>query len=258
MASGPAYEADPEGKAGGEQAIPKERVNAMIAAAKADAETRAAKAEERARLEAELRRDLEARSRPPATPPSKSEEKAPLSRAQLRLLMDEGKITQDEMDAEIERQIEARVEQRVTSTQDVKSRAVQINTEIDKYIERVSDLKDPTSDNRKRVQVEYAKLRKLNYPDDASTELVALRAVLGDLDKIEIPETGHKDREVDQTTHSSGGGEDAEPEQKGPGPLEGLKPEFVEYYTKGIEEGRYKGWDDPHLQKIMKREVDRK
>lgn len=257
MASGAPVKVDPEGNAGGEQSIPKERVNAMIASAKAEAEAKAAAAEERARLESGRRRELEARVQSHATPTPKPEEKPPLSRAELRLLVDEGKITQDEMDSEVERQMEMRVEQRVASVQDTKSRAVKINTEIDQYMKRVPDLDDPTSDNHKRVTAEFKALRERDFPNDATTELAALRAVLGDLDKIKIPETGHKDREVDTTTHSSSGSDESYKKESGPGPLEGLKPDFVEYYTEGIKAGRYTGWDDPHLQKIMKREVNR-
>jgi hypothetical protein len=258
MASGtPAFKADPEGEAGGEQGIPQERVNAMIASAKAEAEARASAAEERARLETERRKDLEARNQVPVAPASEPKEKAPLTRAELRVFVDEGKITQDEMDAELERQIELRVEQRVASKQDVKSRAEQINSEIEQYLERVNDLDDPTSDNHKRVRAEFAALRKRGFPNDATTELVSLRAVLGDLGKIEIPETGNKDREVDQTTHSGSGGEESETETTGPGPLKGLKPEFVSYYKQGIEDGRYSGWEDKKLQRVMKRALER-
>jgi hypothetical protein len=253
MAVEPAYEADPEGNAGGENRIPKERVDAMIAKAKADAEARAVAAEERARLESERRRDLEARTQAPAPPAPKPEEQAPLTRSQLRALVDEGRITQDEMDAEVERQVEARIMQRVESSHEVKDRASKINTEIDQYMERVTDLDDPTSDNHKRVRAEFAALRKRQYPNDSTTELLALRAVFGDVSKIEIPETGHKDREVDQTTHSGAGGEAGEEPSSGPGPLKGLKPEFVEHYQKGIDAGRYKGWDDEKLVRVMKR-----
>jgi len=250
---------DPEGKAD-ENSIPQPRVNAMMAEATAAADARAEVAEKEARLEKEKRLDLEARSRPAAAPAPKPDEKPPLARQDLRLLVDEEKITQDQMDAELERQSELRVEKRVASSQVVRDRAVQINAKIDQYVKRVPDLNDKTSDNHARVREEYAALIKLDYPDDISTELVAMRAVLGDVEKIEIPEEGHTEREVDTTTHGSGGGEGKETEKKGaePGPLKGLAPAFVEYYTEGIKDGRYAGWNDPHLVAIQKREIARK
>ncbi|KPK68174.1 hypothetical protein AMJ82_08920 [candidate division TA06 bacterium SM23_40] len=257
MAQPTSFKADPEGKAAGEQRIPKERVDAMIAKAKADAEAKAAAAEERARLESERRKELEARSHAPAAPAPKSEERAPLSRAQLRALVDSGEITQDEMDAELERQIEMRIEKRVSSIQDVKTRAAKINTEISQYIERVGDLDNPTSDNHKRVKAEFKALRERDFPNDATTELLALRAVFGDLDKIRIPETGHKERETDKTTHSGAGGEEQEETPSGPGPLKGLSKEYIDHYQKGIDAGRYKGWDDERLIRIQKRALAR-
>lgn len=259
MATNVPVEVDPEGKAG-ENSIPQKRVDAMMASATAAADARAEVAEKEARLEKEKRLDLEARFRPAAAPAPKSDEKPPLARQELRALVDEEKITQDQMDAELERQSELRVEKRVASTQVVKDRAVQINAKIDQYVKRVPDLDDKTSDNHARVREEYAALIKLEYPDDVGTELVAIRAVLGDVEKIQIPEEGHTEREVDTTTHGSGGGEGKEPEKgkSGPGPLKGLAPAFVEYYTEGIKNGRYGGWGDPHLVAIQKLEIARK
>jgi hypothetical protein len=257
VANAPA-KVDPEGNAG-ENSIPKSRVDAMIAKAKADAEVRAAAAEERARLESERRKELESRTQDRSAAPAAQEPaKPPPTRAQLRALVDEGHITQEEMDAEIERQIESRVEKRVESKQSVKDRASKIHSEIDLYMERIPELDDSGSDSYKRVRAEFTALRKLDYPNDATTELAALRAVLGPVDKLKIPETGNRDREVDAVTHSGSGGEKGEEKSSGPGPLKGAAPHFVEYWTEGIKAGRYKGWDDPVLVKVMQREVNRK
>jgi hypothetical protein len=254
----PTSKPDPEGKGGGEHAIPQERVNAMVAKAKAEAEADAAAANERARVETARRVELEARIQANAAPDSTEPEKVPPTREQLRALVDEGRITQDQMDAELETQSEKRVEQRVASKRAVSDRAVQVNAEIDQYKERVPDLDDPTSDNHGRLQKAYTALRRLGYEHNAATELNALREVFGDLSKVKIPEEPPAVREVDQTTHSGGGGGGGDEEEPtGPGPLKGLEPHFVDYYTKGIEDGRYAGWDDPHLQKVMKREVER-
>jgi hypothetical protein len=250
--------ADPEGKAG-ENSIPQKRVNAMMAEATAAADARAEVAEKEARLEKDRRLDMEARATPAAAPTPPQPEHQPLTRTAMRALVDEGKATQDEMDAELERQSEQRVEQRVASAQDVKGRAAQIDAKIDLYLQRVPDLNDKASDNHARVREEYAVLRKLEYPDDKSTELLALRAVLGDAEKITIPEEGNTERPIDTTTHGGGGGEGEAAGKKpaGPGPVKGVAEHFVEYWTDGIKEGRYSGWDDPNLQDVMKREAAR-
>jgi hypothetical protein len=230
MAASAPVQTDPEGKVE-ENSIPKSRVDAMIAKATAEASAKAAAAEARAELETERRKDLETRSQPAAAPASPAPE--------TRVLF------------------EMRVEQRVASKQEIKDRGAKIGAQIDQYLERVPDLDDPTSDNHKRVRAEFAALRKLDFPNDATTELMALRAVLGDLSKVKIPETGNVDREVDMTTHA-GAGDEGEPEKsKGPGPLKGLKAAFVDHYTKGIEAGRFSGWDDEKLQRIMKRELSK-
>jgi hypothetical protein len=257
MAPEVAYKPDAEAKGGAENRIPKERVDAMIAKAKADAEAKAAAAEERARLESERRKDLEARIQSTA-PPAASPEKAPPTRAQLRQLVDEGQITQEQMDEEIERQIEARVSKKVSEVQDTKSRAAQINEQIDRYSEKIPDIADPTSDNHKRLRSEFAALRKLGYANDATTELLALRATFGDVSKVNIPESGNKDREVDTSTHTGSGGEgEAEEVEPGKGPIKGLPKQYVDHYQKGIEAGRYSGWDDERLIRVQKRALAR-
>lgn len=259
MAPEVAYKPEPEGEGGAEQRIPKERVDAMIASAKADAQAKLAAAEERARLESERRRDLEARMQAiSAAPAAKPEEKPPLTRAQLRALVDDGKISQDDMDAELERQIEARIAKRVESVHAVKDRSSKINTEIDLYMEKIPDLNDSGSDSRKRVVEEFNRLRKLEYPNDASTELLALRSVFGDPREVKIPETGNQDRETDMTIHSGAGAEPTKEKAKGPGPMKGLEQHHIDYYQHGIDKGRFKGWDDPRLIEIQKRALRKK
>ena len=248
---------DPEGKVD-ENSIPKSRVDVMIAKATAEASARATAAEARAELETERRKDLETRSQPAATPPSTPPVRV-LSREELQAGVDAGTITQPQMDAELEQQMETRLEHKAESKQDIKDRSEKIGDQVDEYVARVPDIEDPTSDNHKRIRAEVIALHKLGYAKDVTTELVALRNVIGPLDKVKIPEEGPEHREVDSTTHGAGAGDEGgEPETAGAGPLKGLKPHFVEYYTDGIKEGRYAGWDDPHLVEIQKREIARK
>ena len=251
VASAP-VQIDPEGEVD-ENRIPKSRVDAMIAKATSEASGRAAAAEARAAtLEAERQRDRDTRTQSAAPPPPQ------LSREDMQAGVDAGKITQGQMDAELERQLEARVEQKVSTQQEIKDRGAKIGSQIEMYVERVPDINDPTSDNHKRVRAEFADMRKLGYPNDATTELAALRAVIGPIDKVKIPETGNVDREVDTTTHTGAGGEEStEKKASGPGPIKGVADHFVEYWTEGIKGGRYKGWDDPVLQDVMKREASR-
>jgi hypothetical protein len=229
----------------------------MIAKATAESSARAAAAEARAELETERRRDMETRVQSAAAPPAPPE-RPPISREEMQAGVDAGTITQIQMDAELERQLEARVEQRVASKQEIKQRGSKIGSQIDEYLARVPDIDDPTSDNHKRVRAEFAALRKLEYPNDATTELAALRAVLGPIENVRIPEVGNTTREVDTTTHAGAGGEKSgEKAPAGPGPIKGVAGHFVEYWTEGIKAGRYSGWDDPVLQDVMKREAGR-
>jgi hypothetical protein len=258
MTASAPVQTDPEGKVD-ENSIPKSRVDVMIAKATAEASARAEVAEKRAETETERRRDLEARNQPATAPPPPQAEKAPPTRQEMQAAVDAGTIEQGQMDAELERQMETRVEQKVADKQGAKDRGAKIGAQIDEYMARVPDLDDPTSDNHKRVRAEFTALRKLDYANDATTELAAIRAVLGDLGKVKIPEEGPEAREVDPTTHAGGGGGSGDAEKAtGPGPLKGLEPHFVEYYTEGVKAGRYSGWDDPQLQKAMAREVARK
>ena len=260
MTASAPVQTDPEGKVD-ENSIPKHRVDVMIAKATAPLEAAVAAAEARATtLEAERQRDVATRSQAPATPPPATPDRPAPTREEMRHAVDEQTITQDQMDAELTRQSEQRVLEQAASAQEVKSRGDKLNTEVDQYLALVPDLNDVTSDNNRRFNAECAELHKRGFVNDVSTQLVALRNVLGDVGKIKIPEIGHEDREVDTTTHGGGGGGEEESKQapEGAGPLKGLGQDHIDYYTKGIEDGRYSGWDDPHLVKIQKREVARK
>lgn len=258
MTASAPVQANPEGTAD-ENSIPKARVDVMMAKATASADAKAAAAEARANtLEAERQRDRATRTEPTAAPPPATSERV-YTRDELQTAVDAGQINQAQMDTQLESQMETRVETKVAAAQDVKDRGAKIGEQISQYLERVSDINDPASDNHKRLSAEVAALHKLGYAQDATTELQALRTVIGPIDKVKIPEEGPGAREVDETTHTGGGGEQAAAEEEpGSGPLKGLSKPFVEHYQKGINQGRFSGWGDEMLVSVMKRELAKK
>lgn len=163
------------------------------------------------------------------------------TRAQLKAAVNEGKITEEQMEALWETQIEKKIERRVDAktTKAASEGAVAANTqaELARYIEAFPELADTDSDLRAKVQDEFDFLVRLgDDPDSRATELKAVRAALG-------PVTGNKGRrkepEASEETGGAQGGRKGEPQ--GDGWSKGLTPKMKAHYQKLINQGLYKG-----------------
>lgn len=172
------------------------------------AELRAQLAEEReARIRLEERlaaRDAEAKKNAPTAPAPQH-----YTHAQLRAAVDEGKISEDQLVEIWSRQ------QRELAVQEADARAEQrekqreaeraVGSEYERYLAAHPDLHDKTSEAWRRVKREYDYLKRLGDPDNATTELKALRAALGPVDRIRERTSRLRETGSDGGSRASGG-----------------------------------------------------
>ena len=192
---------------------------------------------------AELRGQIQGQST--ATNDSKREPEAPkpLSAAELRAAVTEGRITEDEADNIREKQIEKRLEKRLSDRLDgaLSSRATaqRVSDEIVRYKQAVPDILDRDSPAFKKLRTEFDYMVSLgNEANDPRTELLAARAAFGDIAQLETV-AGQRPRE----THSETGGH-AEPTEAGGKRSDGWPKDMPEanrrYYQDLINKGIYR------------------
>ena len=201
---------------------------------------------------AELRGRLDGLSSAGAT--GKADEPKRYTRAQLRAAVEEGKITEAEMDAVIERQMEEKITDKLSKqlNEDRKVEAASQAADVlmRRYKAAVPDLLDKSTDTFGKVKKEFQALLALGYDsNDLRTELLAVKAAIGDIDALE-----KKPKERDRETHQETGGRDAEApdvDRRTDGIPKGLSGAQRQHYQRLIDNGMYKGWDDARLVKEM-------
>ena|SRR3990167_1904505 len=213
--------------------IPKVRLDEVLAKHR---ETEALLQKER-----EERIRLEERAKP------KEQPKAP-TRAELLQAVETGQISQTQADEAWERQIEQRVRTGITEEwkqyESTRELTTKVNTEVDQYTQSYPDVLTHGTENRSKVETEFQYLRSRGMPDTKATELVALRNVFGPLGtKRDITQ---QRRETHQETSGSKGDDSGKKTPE-------LPSRYKTHYQSMIDKGLYKGWDDPTLQKELKR-----
>lgn len=172
--------------------VPKVRLDEMgsqIHSLKSDLEQ---EREARIRLEEQLKN----RSAPPK-----------LTKAALREAVAVGEMTQEQADdaweQQLRRDITAEVVSSVTSATSQQQTLTEVTAELDRYKSAAPDLMVEGSELRTQVKAKFARLVKLGSPATRSTELAAVEAVLGSIERVE---QGAKGRPMHQHQQESGGG----------------------------------------------------
>jgi hypothetical protein len=196
-------------------------------------------------LAAELQREreerirLEERERLRSTPPAPK-----ITRAQLHELVREGKITEEQADAEYEKQLQERIRSEVLRDSDakqrIKDRSNTINALLAQYKESIPDIATPGTEARSKVESEYRYLVDvLGEPEGIETEAKACRSAFGPPERAK--ELTRRRRDTHQESGGGSGSGDAPDKNK-------KLPERIRtHYEKLIRIGRFKGWDDPGL-----------
>ena len=175
----------------------------------ADLQTRASALEtklqaaeiDRARLEEQVKAAV-APPPAPSTPP-------PPTHEQLQEAVDNGQLTQAQMNQEVARQMRAELHSSISN--DLRAEyaaAEQLKTVIsqyDQYMALKPDVAVDGTEDRKRLQAAFKELVDLGYPSgEKRTELVAMKNVFGPLERIE--ETTRLRRDTHRETGGGGGG----------------------------------------------------
>ncbi|MEE8327061.1 MAG: hypothetical protein V3R58_08515 [candidate division NC10 bacterium] len=203
--------------------------------------------------EREQRIRLEERLKQPA--PKPSEPAKIFTRAELDQMVDKGEISEssrdqvlsDQQDQRVEAMVAARVDERVLTV----TKSDRVSTQLGEYIEKMPDLKDEQSENRKRVDAAFQFHVSLNGPpkDEAESrvyELLACHATFGAIGGVQ--ETTRT--ETHQETGGDGGG-DSKNENGGDGAPQGTPANLIPYYEDQFKKGRYTGWTDPKVVKEL-------
>lgn len=163
------------------------------------------------------------------------------SRDQLQAAVDNGTISQEQMDDVLERQREARTERRITQRVEAQARESRLLGEIDRYKSLRPEVADKTSDLGSRVSAEVRALEdRLGVAQDRAgalaLEAAALRAVLGPAEQLQAPRVqGHSHEEVD----TGGGGDDEPSGEARDGYPKGLSEREKAHYQKMVSSGVY-------------------
>jgi hypothetical protein len=187
-------------------------------------------------------------------PPEAVPEPTPrLTYEQLQEYVDSGQITQAQADAEKARQmredikaeVSTELEQKFTAREQQKT----VQEQFDAYVVKRPDIKVEGTEDRRRLQEEYAEFLKLGHPNDLRTEVAAMRAVFGPLDRV--AETTRSRRESHRETGGAGG----TPGKEGGGEKweKGLNSTQIAGQRHQVEVGAYTGYDDPRFQRVCNR-----
>ena len=170
------------------------------------------------------------------------------TRAELRAAVDASQITQEQMDAQVElyaredAKAEARREATDVVTQD--KRKDRVTKDLAQYKRLAPEILEDGHETRQRIQDEFTDLISLgDNPKDLATELKAIRAVLGPIDRLEKARGG---RPKTDTHRETGGADDADDGVKTPGGgklVKTLTAREKAHYSKLIGT-QYKDWAD--------------
>ena len=173
------------------------------------------------------------------------------TRAQLKAAVDAGQISQEQADDTWAQQIEADVTERATAAatnavvrQTTKER---IDADISAYRRLKPEIMENGSELREKVQAEFNVLVAAGLPGRGEaalpTQLAAIRAVLGPIDKLEKASKATRSQESHQEGGS--GGQESRPAKTGNKLVDQLDSRWREHYEAGIKQGRYpNGWKD--------------
>jgi hypothetical protein len=202
----------------------------------------ALEAERRKRHEAELRAaKLEGQTEGLQ---QRTEQDAPkeYTRAELRELVEAGKLNETQADEVMDRQLERRImtkaEETFRATSETTTRAQRVEQVIDRYADAIPAVLTEGSAERERLVREYQYLIEHGHPENKATQLAALRAAFGPVEKLQ---TKHAEsRETHMESGGSGGRDDTTDDADGP--PKNLTAGQKAFYADAISKRVYKDW----------------
>lgn len=216
--------------------MPKVRVDEMVNEAKGAA---ARAGEEAQRVRAELEALKAERAKP--------EPAKPLSRTELKQLVEDGKITQDAADAHWERQVVETAERkaREAARGEVvgQQRESVVKRQLEEYRTLIPAAWEVGAKERAKAEKEFKALIEMGFPDNKVTEVAALRAAFGDPEVIRASRSTGKNGPGESHVEVGGGerpGEGAGADADGA--PKGLTEREKTHYQNLINRGIVKDW----------------
>lgn len=177
-------------------------------------------------------------------PGSQVEKPKVFAKADLKAAVAAGQITQDQSDEIWEQQLVAQVtekaEAKALDAVSAKTAKDRIDADLDKYKRLAPEIMDASSDERQKIVAEYKELTATGMPKNLATELAAIRAVMGPLDKLETARSARRRVEHDE---QSGGGGEGRRSNSGKTLVDQLDARKKGFYEDQIKKGRYKDWN---------------
>lgn len=177
--------------------------------------------------------------------PKKDEKKEkPVTRAQLRRLVEEGRLTSEEADDEWERQLrlgmEREMEERVNAAVAGALNANKTTSIVERYRAVRPELDKQDSEDRRRLLAEFEYLVNSTGMDrnDERTTIAALRAAFGPVEVLER----NKPQQTFEAHSEVGGSGDTGDADDTKGMPKGLSSGQRRYYQDAINKGVYRDW----------------
>ena len=162
--------------------------------------------------------------------------------ADIQAAVADGRITEAQGQLAWAEQVAKMASDQATARAEAQAQLKAVETEIERYTEALPDVAKDDTPERGRVKAEFARLRKLGFPDALQTELAALQAVFGPVTALS------KKREPDPEPQDDVGGGSAEPKSKGKangateGPPASFSTDEKRFYESLIRQGVVKSW----------------
>lgn len=166
--------------------------------------------------------------------------------AELRAQVNDGTITEDQMDEMLDHQREKKfaklVDEKVTAKVAAAQTGNKVSDQITAYVDVFPDINKAGSALRAKVEKEYQELVANESPETLATELAAIKIACGPL----RTGAGRKPApDAHQDVGEGGGSDNGRPETDGW--AKGLSPKMKTHYEKLIGRGMYKSHSDPRL-----------
>jgi hypothetical protein len=240
----------------GENRIPHTRVKEMVDKARDEGKSELQGELETLRLQnstLQAQIELGKRREPGPTPPPRGP-----GLTQLRKAVDDGEITQDQMDVELERQRQTSVRHEMDQ-RDLKLKAEilsdnEAEAKFADYVDVYPDIQTEGSANREKVRAKYVDLLRRGHTEGKGTQLLAMEVCFGEVSKVR-----EKTAETRDTHAETGGpgGSPGEGEQNGEedsakaAAAKKLSSVQMAHFQDLIGKGRYTGWDDEKLLSVV-------
>lgn len=163
--------------------------------------------------------------------------------AELNAAVRAEQITQgqaDELYAKQTREdLKDEVTREVLSTVNSEARQERVGVDLSEYKRLAPEIMDEGSEVRAKVAEEFQYLVGIGQPRTLQTELAAIRAVLGPLEKLRVARSARREEESHEET---GGGGESRNSRKAKSLVDTLTAREKDYYDGMIKKGQYKDW----------------